>query len=254
MLQDDDTLRLGVQHVVAGQSEDAQRAALQAWAEVWRVLLRQQVLFGAWLTRQAGGKCLPDLPLAGDATHLVVCANQQIEDAFTDPAVFTRGWDLVEAYDGMRLCLRAMSALRNPAFLQHVLKRHMAMARAARAGLTRFYAPQFEPGELDILEAGDQTLTGVGYNAREQIYEFSGHAPQGTELRCIDLLMARKIVSTGKVEGGGPVREVRAVFMDEEQATRSAKLLQEAGVHCYWEDSQGQLKRVPSLIPSQQKP
>ncbi len=39
------------------------------------------------------------------------------------------------------------------------------------------------------------------------------------------------------------------VFMDSEQATRSAKLLSEAGAAVYWEDSQGQLNRVTSVIP-----
>lgn len=248
----DGTLSLGLQHVVAGLSEDAQRAVLDGWAEVCRMLLRQGVLSGARLTRQAGGKCVPFVPLAGYATHLVVCSAEEIAEAFSDAAAFTRAWDSVEAYDGMRLCLRGMSALRNPSFLVHILPGQMAMARAARPGLTRFYAPQFEPGELAILEAGDPTLTGVGYYAGEQIYEFAGHTPKGTELRCIDLLMARRIVSAGQIEGGGPVREVRAVFMDEEQASRSAKLLQEAGVVICWEDDQGQLRRVPSLIASPQ--
>jgi hypothetical protein len=125
----------------------------------------------------------------------------------------------------------------------------MAMARTARPGLTRFYSPQFEPGELELLEAGEPTLTGVGSYGPEQVYEFDGHTPPGTDLRCIDLLMAAKLASAGQVEGGGPVREVRVVFMDSEQATRSAKLLSEAGAAVYWEDSQGHLNRVTSVIP-----
>ena len=244
------TFSLGVQHVIDGLSEKAQRAALCGWAEVFRELLRQGVLSGARVARQAGGNCLPYLPLAENATHLVVCSSQEIEHSYTNPEVFARAWDTIETNHGMLLCMRGMGALGNPAFLEHILPGQMAMARAARPGLVRFYQPRFEPGELEFLQTGEPTLTGVGYHAGEQVYEFAGHTPRGIELRCIDLLTARKIVSAGNVDGAGPVREVRAVFMDEEQATRSAKLLQEAGVAVCWEDNQGQLKRVPSVIPA----
>jgi hypothetical protein len=43
---------------------------------------------------------------------------------------------------------------------------------------------------------------------------------------------------------GRPVREVRAVFMDEEQAHRAAPLLQAAGVVSCWEDKTGTLQRI----------
>jgi hypothetical protein len=192
---------------------------------------------------------VPDLPLAENATHLVVRSAQEIERAFADPQAFTRAWDSVEAHAEMRLCLRGLNAPLNPNFLAHILPGQMAMARAARPGLTRFHRPRFEPGELEVLEAGEPTLIEVGYHVREQVYEFAGHTPPGIDLRCLDLLVVSKLASTGEAEGGGRVREVRAVFPDEEQAARSAKLLQEAGAAVYWEDSQGRLQRVPSMVP-----
>jgi hypothetical protein len=248
-VKDDGTFGLGAQHVIAGRSEDVQRAALRGWAQVFRALVRQGALLGARVTRQAGGKCAPHVPLAAIATHVVVWPVQEIERAYADPEAFFRAWDSVETHDDMRLCIRGLDALANPAFLARVLPGQMAMARAARPGLTRFYDPVFEPGEREILEAGEPTLSGVGYYAGPQIYEFAGHTLRGTELRCIDLFVAWRIAAIGEVPGGGPVREVRAVFMDEEQATRGAKLLQEAGVAVYWEDTEGQLRRVPSVIP-----
>jgi hypothetical protein len=43
------------------------------------------------------------------------------------------------------------------------------------------------------------------------------------------------------------VSEVRAVFMDAEQAARAAPLLHAAGVRAYWEDGEGRL-RVASRV------
>ncbi len=243
--KDDGTFRLVLHHLVEGVGEDALRAVLLGWAEVLRSLLRVDALTSAQLNRHSGGKCLPHVPVAGSASHLVVCSAQEIEQAFTDPAAFERAWDRVEAHGDMRLYLRGLDAVSNPAFLAHILRGQMAMARAARPGLTRFYQPYFAHGERELLEAGEPTLTGVGYYPDRQIYEFAGHIPGTRELRVIDLLMAWMIAASGKVPGGGPVREVRAVFMDEAQATRAAKLLQEAKVVVYWEDEQAELRRVP---------
>lgn len=245
---DDGAFRLVLQQPVEGLGEDAQRAALLGWAEALRSLLRAGALVGARLTRQAGGRCLPDVPLAGSAAHLVVCSVPEIERAFVDPEAFERAWDRVETHDGIRLCLRGLDAITNPAFLAHILPGQMALARAARPGLTRFYQPHFEPGERELLESGEPTLSGVGYDAGRQIYEFAGHIPGRVELRSIDLSLVWAIASSGEVPGGGPVREVRAVFMDEAQASRAAKLLQEAGAVVYWEDDRGELQRVPSEV------
>lgn len=246
---EDGTSGLGVQQVMDGWSEAAQRALLVDWTEIFRVLLRQGVLVGARVVRQIGGSCLPHLPLVGSATHLIAFSDRAIEQNFADARIFAAAWDVFETHAEMRLCVRGQDAIGNPNFLAHVLPGHMAMARTARPGLTQFYPPRFEPGELEILEAGEATLSPVGYHAAQQMFEFAGHTPRGTELRCVDLLMAWKIASTGQVDDR-PVREVRAVFMDQEQATRSAKLLQEAGVAVYWEDHQGELRLVPCVIPS----
>ncbi len=128
----------------------------------------QGVLSAARVNRQRGGHCVPYLPLAGEryapggvlrsADRGVLCRPGGVHprlgfgrDARRDASVPTRPE-------------RAFQ----PDFLAHILPGQMAMARAARPGLTRFYSPQFEPGELELLEAGEPTLTGVGYYARSR--------------------------------------------------------------------------------------
>jgi hypothetical protein len=141
---------------------------------------------------------------------------------------------------------RAMDATGNPDFLRRVLPGHMAMARLARPDRVEFYPPQFAEGEFAVLDAGEPTLTGVGYHPREHIYEYAGHTPPGTELRCIDLLNAWRLVSEGRLEDGRPVREVRAVFMDRDQAARGFSLLHAAGIAVFFEDERGKLQALRS--------
>ncbi|MCU0837088.1 MAG: hypothetical protein MUE49_00010 [Rhodospirillales bacterium] len=238
-------LRLLTDAMGAGE----QRRILAQLAGLCGAMIAAGGLTACNVTRQHGGRCLPYLPLVGDASHIIACTEEQLDWGYADRGAFLAAWDHVESHNGLRLCSRAMTAIANPDFLAHVLNGHMAMARAARPGRVRFLRPEFEPGEFDILDRGEPTLIGTGYFADSQVYEFAGHTPPGTELRCLDLILARKIVADGSVPGGGPVREVRAVFMDEAQASRSGPLLQDAGIAVYWEDREGRLQRLASGVP-----
>ena len=135
---------------------------------------------------------------------------------FSAPTSSPRLGKSVEQRGGITLYRRAMDAVGNPEFLRSVLPGQMALARLARPGGLAFYPPTFAEGEFDVLNAGDPTLSPVGYHASTQVYEFSGHTPPGTELRCIDLFTAWQVASDHRLADGRPVREVHAVFMDEE--------------------------------------
>ncbi|HEY8610484.1 MAG TPA: hypothetical protein VIL69_04235 [Roseomonas sp.] len=221
----------------------ALRPTLHGMAALLTALAMRGVLRRAVVRRLEGGHCLPVLPLVEDATHLLACPVQEIEGSYTDPAPFAAGWDATEKQGALRIHRRAMEELGNPDFLRRILPTHMAMARAARPGTIRFYPPRFAEGEFAVLEAGEPTLTGIGYDASNGSYEFAGHIPSGTDLRCLDLLAAWRIASRGEIEGR-PVREVRAVFMDAEQARRGAPLLRAAGVIPCWEDGTGHRRRL----------
>jgi hypothetical protein len=213
---------------------------LRGFADLVARLAERGILHRAVVRRLVGGHCLPVLPLAEDATHLLACTKKDIVASYGDPAGFAAGWEEVVEHGAIRLHLRAADALGNPDFLRRILHGHMAMARAARPGTVRFYAPRFADGEFAVLDAGEPTLTGIGYDASSMTYEFAGHLRPGVELRPIDLHLAWRIASSGEVEGR-PVREVRAVFMDRAQASRAAPLLRAAGVIPCWEDSSGRM-------------
>jgi len=213
----------------------AMRAILAAMADAGD-------LRSATVERLAGGHCLPWLPLVGDAVHIVACAADDIARDYSENRAFLRMWDEAEVHGALHLLSRAMDSTDNPDFLRAVLFGQTAMARLARPGSVRIYPPRFQPGEFEVLDAGDPTLIGVGYHAADQVYEYAGHTPSGTELRWVDVLAAWRIVQDGALEDGSPVREVRAVFMDKDQATRARALLDVAGVRSYWENSAGELQ------------
>ena len=91
-------------------------------------------------------------------------------------------------------------------------------------------------------------MSGVGYFADEQLYEFAGSLPDTTELRPIDLLLAAHITASHQVMADAatvPVTTVRAVFIDEAQCRRAAPLLSAAGVEARFLGANGRL-RTPS--------
>jgi hypothetical protein len=200
---------------------------------------RAGLLRSGSVERVAGGHCLPWLPLVGDAAHVVACPDAAVDRCYSDRAAFFRAWDECDRGGSVPVLSRAMDALGNPDFLRAVLPGTLAMARAARPGQMRIYPPRFAAGEFELLNEGDPTLTSVGYHAAGQVFEFAGHIPDGAELRWIDVLTAWRVAKDGKLEDGRPVREVRAIFMDEEQARRARALLDPAGVRSWWEDSAG---------------
>ncbi len=217
---------------------DASRV-LPAMRSILVSMARADLLRSATVERLAGGQCLPSLPLVGDVAQIVACSAAAIDQAYQDQSAFFGAWDRTEHAGALWVLSRAMDKGDNPDFLRAVIAGQLAMARGARPGEARIYPPRFVPGELDALNEGEPTLSGVGYHRAGQIYEFAGHLPRGAELRWLDVLTAWRVAKDGKLEDGSPVREVRAVFMDKEQATRARPLLDIAGVGSYWEDSAG---------------
>lgn len=220
--------------------EAGAETALDARRAVLGALAAAGVLLKGVVRRHLGGQCLPVLPLAEDATHVLACPPDAVAQAYESADPFAAAWDRVDQVDGISIFARALDATGNPDFLRRVLPGHMAMARLARDGV-EYATPQFADGEFDLLNAGEPTLTGIGYHATDAIYEFAGHTPPGTELRCIDLLNAWRLAAEGQLEDGRPVREVRAVFMDREEARRAYKLLHAGDVAVLWEDQSGTL-------------
>jgi hypothetical protein len=228
------------------RGEDGVQAMLRAMAALAADLAGRGGLLHGVIRRTVGGHCMPYLPLVEDATHLVACAREDVSRAYRDIRAFTEAWEEVEPAGPLHIHTRAMDATENPDFLARVLRGQMAMARAADPSRITFYAPRFADGEFDVLNAGDRTLIGTGYSPGQRVYVFSGHTPPGTELRCIDILNAWRLIDSGELDDGRPVQEVQAVFMDQEQAGRAAPLLRAAGVIVMWEDAAAVMHRFDS--------
>jgi hypothetical protein len=200
--------------------------------------------------RHAGGRAGPVPPLAPWGTHLVSAADAEVAASYPDPAVFAAGWDSATRHGAVTLYRRAMDEAANPGFLAKVMPGQMALARAARAGQVRWPQPAFAPGEFALLDAGQPTLTGIGYDDAARLYEFAGFVPPGGDLRVIDLMLAAQIRADGWIEDADgtrlPVERVRAVFDRRAAAERAAPLLATTGTQSCYIDETGEMVEVAS--------
>lgn len=233
----------GLDHGTGGEDAARITAALRGIVALCRALVAAGALEWALLDRLRGGRCLPDVALVRQSSHVLLTSRTEIDAAYGDHAAFASAWDSVEELGSLLLCTRALDAVANPDFLRHVLCGHLALARAARRGQARLPTPRYEVGERELLAAGEPTLRESSYHRPTEVYELE--ATPGEDVRMIDLHHVSTIMRTRMLEGTRPVREVRAVFADERQAHRAAPLMAMVGALTVWKDEAGKAHVLP---------
>lgn len=240
----DDAWQFNLDFDCTERSEDQVRALLIRFIDIAAILADSGALLHVGVYRHSGGLVPPVPPIADVATHLVSATTAQIGATYGDPAQFAAAWDRAEQHGEQTLYIRALDAIGNPAFLEHVIPGQIALARAARPGTVLWNEPSFARGEFEILDAGVPTLSGVGYNATDHSYEFAGHLPVGSELRAIDLMLVARIANEKSVQDARgnrfPVAVVRAVFDNRDSAEVALPLLASAGAQSCFVDEAGE--------------
>lgn len=193
----------------------------------------------------AGGACVPDVPVAGRTRHVVVTTEAEVAAAYDDPAAFwDAGWDETRVPGGARVLVRAREAAGNGAFLAAVYDAQWRMARAARPGLTRYYAPACLPEEHPVFASGEARLLPVGYYADEQSAVYSCQLGPGEHIPGWEIYHVWELVQSRALSDGRPVSAVRVVFADRESAARERRPLLDAGAEVLYLAPSGQYERL----------
>lgn len=189
-----------------------------------------------------GVTCIPYPPLVGHNSHATLTTEAEVAAHYDAPDLFwTSGWQSIEEHGARRLLLRGMDAPAGPAYLEQIIAQQWQLARAAKAGLTRYALPQAEPEEKDIFLAGLRQLEPVGYVAAERTAEYSCAMPRGERIAGWEIYELWDLLQEGKLADGRPVETVRIVFLDEWAAREEKRPLLDIGCRVLYYDGEGAL-------------
>jgi hypothetical protein len=200
----------------------------------------------------------PPMPPLARYNHVVTVTEQEVADAYEDPASFWKCWDRVERVDDQRICIRALDKLEVTSWLAETFESTMHLARIARPNLTIYrkpgdarpaFAPWWEYGDIIADErAGYPALSLVGYDPATRTIEYAGFctdtdiAKGGPDPRHVlirEIHEIRALVKAKKDQEGRPVDTVRVVFPEEWMARRERRPLRDVGARVYFMDSKG---------------
>jgi hypothetical protein len=176
-----------------------------------------------------GADCLPQVPVAGDRSQVVVTDMAEVAGAYDDPDVFWSSWPERREIGGKIVLRRALDAVDGSAFLRAVQDAQWAMARAARPGRTRFGLPRPTAEERPIYRAGTRRLEMVGHDRDQGHVELACAAGPGEHVHGWEILDVWHLLATGKMPNGKAVKSVDVVFLHRETAEAEKRPLLDAG-------------------------
>lgn len=195
-----------------------------------------------------GGHYAPEPPLADSIAHVLLATDDEIEACYEDRDGYLLTWEKLTPLKGKRWLLsRAFEAHDNLAFKEATYDQQWELARLARPGLTKYYAPDVEADERAHFERGPATLRQVGYSAATQRLELTCVTPDNGHLAPRELYFLRSIVQARSLDGQ-PVESVLVSFPTRALAQREARPLLDVGVRVLFLDGRGravELGRAP---------
>lgn len=219
---------------------------LMSLASLTRDLFSLERVVTANVSREEPGvTCLPHLPIVGLNSHLVVTTEAEVAAAFEDPEVFfDAGWAAVEPVGEKYLMLRGMTTAENPVYLAEIISHQWDMARATRPGQTKYYAPQPEPEEMEIYEAGEQTLLGIIYIAAEKRLEMNCYLEPEQHVKGSEIFALWSLVEAGELADGRKLDAVRVIFFNKAMAEREKRPLLDVGAEVFYYDAETVLTQL----------
>jgi hypothetical protein len=160
---------------------------------------------------------------------------------YPDPAVYWRAWDETrDLGDGRVLVTRGLAVDDEVAFKARVYPPTWELARAAKAGLTRYDDPVVLPEARDLFEAGAGALVQTGFDAAAQRADYAADLGEHAHLAPREIYRLRRLLQDGRLADGTPLRAVRVSFPDRATARRELIPLHDIGVEVVYPGGQGQ--------------
>jgi hypothetical protein len=204
----------------------------------------------------------PQPPLAR-TNHLVTVTEQGVAECYENPAYFWSVWDRIEKIGDQRVCIRALDALDDHAWLARTFEQTMELARLAAPGLTLYehpgdvdeaFGPWWDEGDIQDEKAGYRALELVGYDADTRTVEYTGlvsrkplieGGPEARHVLMREILEIWLLVQGEQLEDGRPVAAVRVVFPEPWMAQQERRPLLDVGAKVFYLDREtGELVEV----------
>lgn len=209
-------------------------------------LLRSAVdafpVFRASLRRKGEGSIGPFPPLARPDVLMDMIPMGEVERDYPNPQAFLETWDRVSEGDsGSVLVERGLGIADELEWKRRSVRDSMALARAARPGLTRWAGRNPTQREQAMLAEAESFIEPVGYDPKDRSVEFTAVVPKDEHLPAIDLFTLQDW-KEASVENVGEVEKVKVTFPDRGMAEREAQQLRELGVQIQFYDEGGTVR------------
>jgi hypothetical protein len=192
-----------------------------------------------------GARCLPEAPIIGTRTHIIVTDEDKVSVSYADPEAFYRsGWSKVIRTGKRVLLQRALHVRDSVELLEAILDQQWALIRAARQDQIRFFVPSPEPEEARICRSGEQTLFVVGYYFDDQSMELSSAIEPETHVNGWEILDLWYTLQMGETAEGQPLDSVQVVFIDPQAAEQEKRPLLAAGARVFYYNDEGELTEI----------
>jgi hypothetical protein len=191
----------------------------------------------------AGALCLPEVPIALMRTYMVSCSAVDVATTYESAEAFWQsGWTAVEWFGDRAMLERAIHAVDTIAFLQQVIEQQWALARAAKPGLCRYYAPQVLPEEREYYHSGAPALNVVGYADAEATVELACALKPPSHVQGWEIFDLHNLLQVGALPDGRPVQGIRVVFLHKDTAVTERRPLLDIGARIFYYDTDGHLQ------------
>lgn len=241
-LRGEDVRALDFMLSVSDAGREGTLSVLAAYVRLGRALLGEPGLIGARSTwKGAGAHCLPEVPVAGTRSQVLITTDEEVAAGYDDPSAFWRdGWEDSERFGKYTLCIRAMGAADGPALLAQILDRQWALGRAARPGRIKYYLPVVKDSERDIYRSGERTLGMAGLDPKTGKLEMTCAILDDRHVAGWEILDLWNVLDDRELDGN-PILGARVVFVDEAVARRERRPLIAAGAEVFAYDVAGEL-------------
>ena len=120
---------------------------------------------------------VPSPPLAR-TNHFVITTEAEVAEVYDDPALFWCAWQTIDKHGEHRLCTRGLADLDEESWLARTFESSMALARAAKPGLTTYdVKPYWSEDFAAWWEFGDHNDEKAGYAALAPLMARLANAP-----------------------------------------------------------------------------
>lgn len=103
------------------------------------------------------------------------------------------------------------------------------MARAAKAGLVKYYNPEIQPEEEELFFAGEARLSLVGFLQQEQMVEFTCCVESEEHIQGWEIYELYQWIQEGALLDGTEIKGIRVVFPDQQMAEQEKRPLLDIG-------------------------